>query len=217
MKIMIKHTRLWTGLSGCLLILFCLLGGFCDTAMRTTEVYRPNVEEKATWDKLMAQGIEKIVFVKRFTYNSNHYYTEYLNSDWMPGGNLCVLSLQTGEVSELAPALNGGVFGAFDVSFDAKRVVFAYKAGKETGYRLYEVGTDGSGLKQLTYSPEDEQAIVEKYRIAGYAHGTEDLDPCYLPDGGIAFISTRCRFGILCDAPDIFTTTVLYRMDGDGK
>ncbi|MCX7043862.1 MAG: hypothetical protein NTX50_00050, partial [Candidatus Sumerlaeota bacterium] len=33
----------------------------------------------------------------------------------------------------------------------------------------------------------------------------------------ICFISTRCEFGILCDAPDLFTGTVLYRMDADGK
>ncbi len=34
---------------------------------------------------------DKIVFVKRYTYSANHYYTEYLNSRWMPGGGLCVL------------------------------------------------------------------------------------------------------------------------------
>ncbi len=181
------------------------------------EKYIPNKEEKAVWDKLLAQGIEKIVFVKRFTYNANHYYTEYLNSSWNPGGNLYVLSLRTGETEELVPSLAGGVFGAFDVSFDAKRIVFAYKASKDIGYRLYEVSIDGNNLRQLTFSPEDEKEIVKKYNVNGYHHGTEDLDPCYLPDGGIAFISTRCHFGILCDAPDEFTTTVLYRIDSDGK
>jgi hypothetical protein len=200
------------------IVLFSLCLTLCLAGMaKTTEVYTPNAEEKANWEKLLKDGIEKIIFVKRFTYNSNHYYTEYLNSKWMPGGNLCVLSLKTGEVKELVPSLSGGVFGAFDISFDAKRVVFAYKASKDTGYRLYEVGIEGNGLKQLTFSPDDEEAIIGKYQIAGYHHGTEDLDPCYLPDGGIAFISTRCRFGILCDAPDIFTTTVLYRIDADGK
>ena len=179
--------------------------------------YIPDKEEKLVWDKLLTKGIEEIVFVKRFTYNSNHYYTEYLNSTWKPGGNLYVLSLRTGETKELVPSLTGGVFGAFDVSFDAKHIVFAYKASKDTGYRLYEVGVNGAGLRQLTFSPADEAEIVEKYHVNGYHHGTEDLDPCYLPDGGIAFISTRCRFGILCDAPDEFTTTVLYRMDRDGK
>ncbi|MDR1335334.1 MAG: hypothetical protein LBK22_00715, partial [Tannerella sp.] len=194
-----------------------MTGSVSGTAKRTVERYVPDAEEKAVWGRLLEQGVEKIAFVKRFTYNSNHYYTEYLNSEWMPGGNLCVLSLRTGEVEELVPSLSGGVFGAFDVSFDARRIVFAWKAAKDTGYRLYEVGVDGRGLRQLTFSPGDEEAVIEKYRISGYAHGTEDLDPCYLPDGGIAFISTRCRYGILCDAPDIFTTTVLYRMDGDGK
>ena len=181
------------------------------------ETYIPGKEEKVVWDKLLAQGIEEIVFVKRFTYNSNHYYTEYLNSSWKPGGNIYILSLRTGATKELAPSLTGGVFGAFDVSFDAKRIVFAYKASKDIGYRLYEVGVDGNGLRQLTFSPDDEKEIIEKYKVNGYHHGTEDLDPCYLPDGGIAFISTRCHFGILCDAPDEFTTTVLYRIDGDGN
>ncbi|MDR1584018.1 MAG: hypothetical protein LBS55_12330 [Prevotellaceae bacterium] len=181
------------------------------------EVYVPTAEEKSVWHRLIEQGVEKIVFVKRFTYNSNHYYTEFLNSKWLPGGNLCILSLKTGEVKELVPSFSGGVFGAFDISFDAKRIVFAYKATPNIGYRLYEVGADGNGLRQLTFSPDDEEEIIEKYNIDGYHHGTEDLDPCYLPDGGIAFISTRCHFGILCDAPDIFPTTVLYRIDGDGK
>ncbi|MDR1221602.1 MAG: hypothetical protein LBL07_01810 [Tannerella sp.] len=194
-----------------------LAGCAAGSHSRLSETYTPDAEEQATWSKLLEQGVEKIVFVKRFTYNANHYYTEYLNSKWMPGGNLCILSLKTGEVEELVPELTGGVFGAFDVSFDARRIVFAWKAAPDTGYRLYEVGADGRGLRQLTFPPDDEDETVETYQIAGYHHGTEDLDPCYLPDGGIAFISTRCRFGILCDAPDIFTTTVLYRIDGDGR
>ena len=52
---------------------------------------------------------------------------------------------------------------------------------------------------------------------AHYHHGTDDMHPCYLPDGDICFISTRCQYGILCDAPDDFTTTVLYRMRPDGS
>jgi hypothetical protein len=201
-----------------LLILLAPLLFACspEPETRLSGVYVPSAAERAAWDRLVEQGVEKIVFVKRFTYNANHYYTEYLNSRWMPGGNLCILSLRTGAVEDLVPSLDGGVFGAFDVSFDARRVVFAYKPGKELGYRLYEVGTDGRNLRQLTFSPADEDSIVTKYRIRNYPHGTEDLDPCYLPDGGIAFVSTRCRFGILCDGPDEFTTTVMYRIDGDG-
>jgi len=172
--------------------------------------------ERSASSALLAQGIEKIVFAKRYTYNSNHYYTEFINSAWMPGGNICVLSLRTGEVVDLVPTLAGGVFGAFDVSFDGSKIVFAYKASNSVGYRIYEVGADGKGLRQLTFSPPDEEELIRTYQVGGYIHGTEDLDPCYLPDGGICFISTRCHFGILCDAPDIFDTTVLYRIDVDG-
>ncbi|MBI5684219.1 MAG: hypothetical protein HZC54_03995 [Verrucomicrobia bacterium] len=163
-------------------------------------------------------GCDKVLFVKRFTYNSNHYYTEFINSTWQPGGNLCILDLKTGAVRELAPQLKGGVFERFDLSFDARRVVFAWKRAPLEGYRIYEIRIDGSGLRQLTFPPPDEAELVRKYKLTKeYHHGTDDMQPCYLPDGGIAFISTRCQYGILCDGSDNLTTTVLYRMDGDGR
>jgi hypothetical protein len=163
------------------------------------------------------RDFDQLLFVKRFTYTSNHYYTEYINSQWTPGGNLCLLDLATGSVREQVPQLQGGVFERFDLSFDARRVVFAWKASAQVGYRIFEIGLDGTGLRQLTFPQPDEEELVRRYRVfPHYHHGTDDMHPCYLPDGGIAFISTRCQYGILCDAPDDFTTTVLYRMDADG-
>ena len=165
------------------------------------------------------------MFVRRHTYSANHYYTEFINSRWTPGGNLCVLDLRDGSVHELVPELTGGVFERFDLSFDATRLVFAWKAGPQQGYRLYEVEIDpdtgrrreGTAVRQVTFPPENEEEIVRSYRVTSlYHHGTDDMQPCYLPDGGIAFISTRCQYGILCDAPDNFTTTVLHRVDADG-
>ncbi len=174
---------------------------------------------RAALAKTAAQlDIDKIAFVTRYTYSANHYYTEYINSRWTPGGNLCILDLKTGQVKHLATELKGGVFGRFDVSFDAKKIVFGWKNAWQEGYRIYEVNTDGTGLRQLTFPQKDEAELVRKYRArAHYHHGTDDMHPCYLPDGDIVFISTRCQFGILCDAPDDFTTTILYRMDADGK
>jgi hypothetical protein len=163
-------------------------------------------------------GFEQVLFVKRHTYNANHYYSEFINSAWLPGGNLCVLNLNDGSVRELLPALKGGVFERFDLSFDARRVVFAWKQGPQDGYRIYEVTLDGTGLRQLTFPQADEAELLRKYRVDGqYHHGSDDMHPCYLPDGGIAFISTRCQYSILCDGSDNLTTTVLYRMDKDGK
>ena len=161
---------------------------------------------------------DKIVFVKRLTYSANHYYTEYINSRWTPGGALCILDLKTGKVAELAGELKGGVFERFDLSFDARRIVFAWKSEWQKGYRIYEINVDGTGLRQLTFPEKNEAEIVRLYRARPhYHHGTDDMHPCYLPGGDIVFISTRCQYGILCDAPDDFTTTVLYRMDANGK
>lgn len=174
------------------------------------------VERLASRQALLAKGVKQLLFVKRHTYTANHYYTEYINSAWLPGGNLCVLDVETGEVRELVSTLKGGVFERFDLSYDAKRIVFAWKAGPDQGYRLYEINSDGTGLRQLTFPQADETELIKKYRV-GYHHGTDDLQPCYLPDGGIAFVSTRCQLGILCDGPDNFTTTVLHRMDRDGR
>jgi hypothetical protein len=175
------------------------------------------------WERLRADfpewkaDFDQILFVRRLTYDANHYYTEFINSSWLPGGNLCVLDLRDGSVREIVPQLQGGVFERFDLSFDARRVVFAWKSGPQEGYRIYEVNVDGSGLRQLTFPEPDEAALVAKYRVhPRYPHGTDDMQPCYLPDGGIVFISTRCQHGVLCDQPDNFTTTVLYRMDADG-
>lgn len=167
--------------------------------------------------QLIEQGVEQLLFIRRFTFTSNHVYTDYINSRWMPGGGLCVLNLRTGNIREIVPELtNTGVVNWFDLSFDAKKIVFDFKKGADEGYRIYEVNVDGNGLRQLTFPEPNEAELVKNYR-RGYHHGTDDMDPCYLPDGGIAFVTTRCQFGVLCDAGDGFTVKNLYRMNGDGS
>lgn len=166
--------------------------------------------------KLTERGIHELVFVKRNTFSSNHYYTEYINAKWMPGGTMCVLSLDTGAERDLVPEFSDGVFNRFDVSFDGQKIVFDYKKSKSDGYRIYEINADGTGLHQLTFPMADEDGFAAKYGGRCQDH-TDDMHPCYLPDGGIAFVSTRCRYGILCDTPDTFTTKVLHRMNGDGS
>jgi len=166
---------------------------------------------------LLDQGVETLVFIRRFTLNANHVYTEYLNSRWTPGGGLCVLDLKTGAVCDLVPQFTVGVVNRFDISYDAKKILFDYKKGPRDGYRIYEVGVDGRGLRQVTFPEANEAELVSKYGSGSYHHGTDDMHPCYLPDGGIAFVTTRCQYGILCNASDQYTTKNLYRMDGSGK
>jgi hypothetical protein len=164
---------------------------------------------------LLKRGIEQIVFVKRFTYTASNYYTEYVNSAFLPGGNICVLDLKSGVVTDLCPELKNGVFERFDLDFNATKIVFAWKKSFHEGYRLYEAGIDGSGLRQVLPAPANEERLMKLYKN-WYHHGTDDLSPCQLPGGDICFVSSRCQYGITCDAPDTLTTTVLYRCSPDG-
>jgi hypothetical protein len=174
---------------------------------------------------LLDEGVEKLLFVRRFTLSANHVYTEYVNSRWTPGGGLAVLDLKTEKATDLIPELSEGVVNRFDISYDGKRVVFDYKHGQHEGYRIYEANLDpddpiGPGearMRPLTFPTADEALLSQKYGSSGYHHGTDDLHPCYLPDGGIVFVTTRCQYGILCDSSDNYTTKNLYRMDGNGK
>ena len=154
---------------------------------------------------------DKLLFVRRLTYCSSHIYTDHYDGSSRFGGNLCILSpvAPDGKVTELVPELAGGLFGRFDLSFDARKVVFACKR-RGKGYRIYEVGIDGKGLRQLTGDGADEKEMIKRYR-----HGYDDMDPCYLPNGKIMFASTRSKRTVLCHPG--FTVTSLHVMDADGK
>ena len=188
--------------------------------------------EGARKARLSRLDFRRLLFVKRQTYTSSHFYTDFIDGCTRYGGNLCVLDLQTGKVTDLVPGMKEGIFGRFDLHFDADKVVFDWKKEPREGFRIYEIDIDpetglrtGTPVRQLTFRPGDEDARIRKYDNSStdphwggrYYHQTDDLHPCYLPDGGIAFVSTRCEYGTLCDAPDVLATTVLYRMDGDGK
>ena len=173
---------------------------------------------------------DKLLFVKRYTYHSSHFYTDFIDGVGNYGGNLCVLDLKTGEATDLIPEMKGGIFGRFDLHFDADRVVFDWKKSPREGFRLYEIAIDPATgrrkgkVRQLTFPPADEQQRIKRYDnsfLGGtgrmYYHQTDDMHPCYLPDGGICFTSTRCEYGTLCDAPDILSTAVLHRIDADGR
>lgn len=84
------------------------------------------------------------------------------------------------------------------LSYDAKRIVFAYKkeaAGGRYPFRIYEIGVDGSGLRQVSTGPY------------------HDVSPMYLPDGRIVFNSTRVEAYSMCQD---FLAAALYVMDADG-
>jgi hypothetical protein len=66
----------------------------------------------------------------------------------------------------------------------------------DNNYQIYRVNVDGTGLTPLTQGHHN------------------NLDPCWLPDGGVAFISDRKPAYAYCW---VTTSPVVYRMDRDGK
>lgn len=116
------------------------------------------------------------------------------------------------------------------VSPDGTKVVFAGRKGPPDHghFRLYEVGIDGAGLRQLTGGPDDSGCTAVppmRYRDASGKDlipdderrriDFDDVDPIYLNsgDGTIAFISSR--------APDLGhgharRSTALWLMTPDG-
>ena len=126
-----------------------------------------------------------------------------------------------------------------DLSFDAKRVIFAFsdhseakpagvqipthptvaKSGfvyNDIGQRrffIYEATLDGKTVRQLTGGASDPM------RRAGDRQTVmiEDFDPCYLPDGGFAFVSTRCQSFGRCHWGRYTPAYLLYRAGADGS
>lgn len=83
------------------------------------------------------------------------------------------------------------------LDFDARRVLFAQNGRKEKNWRLWEIGLDGQGLRQVS---GDCGADVGQF------------DPCYLPDGRIILASTAVYQGLPCEF-GAQAMTCLYLLD----
>lgn len=76
------------------------------------------------------------------------------------------------------------------VSWDAKKIVFSGVQHADSSWRIFEIGVDGSGFRQLTFS--DRKIDLSQFGAASPLFvGYDDFDPCYLPNGKIVFASTR--------------------------
>ncbi len=169
---------------------------------------------------------DKLLFLKRTASGYGHTYTD--QHSFAMGGNLCVLSPVSpdGKVTTLVPELEGGMFDRFDLSYDAKKVVFGYKKSEDRSFRIYEIDLDPvkgtmvpGSLRQLTFGSDEEAEAIRCYgaqggKARGYYRGFDDMDPVYLPDGKILFVSTRSQQNTYCA---VSTVTTLYVMDADGK
>jgi hypothetical protein len=102
--------------------------------------------------------------------------------------------------------LGNGGYLAPDVSYDGKQILFCYTDGEpqirvwndQTTFHIFRCNADGSGLVQLTDG------------------SVNDLDPCWLPNGRIVFISERRGGFGRCHRREVPTYT-LHSMFEDGS
>ena len=167
-----------------------------------------------------ALKFDKLLFVKQKGRSFSTYTGHLTKRD--TGGNLCMLSPVTrgGKVTELVPELANGVFGRFDLSFNADKIVFCHaKEGKV--FRIYEIDIDpktglrtSTPLRQITFGGQSEADTIKRFSGSNCGGGYDDIDPCYLPNGKIIFATTRSQRSVLCFPA---TVTTLFSMDADGK
>jgi hypothetical protein len=174
-------------------------------------------------------GFDKILYVKRPPYHGGHYYEFFMTGvvpevHYRGDNNIYIYDLDAGHETPLIDKsqlpTTTGLIGRFDLSYDAQKLVFDYKPENGEGFRIWEVNIDGSGLHQLTFEPENEKTERHKYwephRSENFFWHTDDMHPCYLPDGGIVFASTRNKVDVPC-VEGMWVTAQLYRMDADGS
>lgn len=111
-----------------------------------------------------------------------------------------------------------GAYRNPDLSYDGKRVVFAFCDHTEQDpqlrrYFLYEAAIDGSWIRQLTGTKRDTFKTWEDRATVMI----EDNDPCYLPSGEIVFISTRCQTFGRCHGGRYNPAWTLHKCDQDGN
>ena len=167
-------------------------------------------EEYPDW---IPEGLGPMLVIQRNELNPSHVYT-YHAEGYRPGGALyaCRLTHDGPQLTKLIDSPDGQILDCV-LSYDGREVLFSWKRGgreysaqfdrtlapdenPDHMYKIYRMNVDGSDLTCLTDG------------------SCNNFNPCWLPDGDIAFLSDRKSAFAYC-----FTTTspVLYRMDRDGR
>ncbi len=141
-------------------------------------------------------GFRQLLVVRRHALNPSHVYT-YHNEGFRAGGGLYrVTPDPAGATLHCLVNADQGQILDCDLSWDATQILFSWRRSEQEAYQVYRVNIDGSGLQRLTDGP------------------SYNFNPCWLPDGDIAFLSTRKSQYAYCWTSPV---GVLHRMRPDGR
>jgi cytochrome c553 len=146
------------------------------------------------------RDVEEIVFAARsilyehWYANIGYWAADRFRPMYGKHGKLCKLNLRTGKLTLLVDDPEGGVRDPA-VHYDGKRILFSYRKEGTENYLLYVINSDGNGLRRITEGKFD------------------DYEPCWLPDGGIAFVTTRAKRWVGCWSTQVGN---IWRCNADG-
>ena len=149
----------------------------------------------------MADVTDLIFAARKMNDTDGHWYANigYYAHDpgrkaWREGTKLYRWNLATRKLITLLDDPRGGIRDP-QVNYDGKTILFSYRKGGTEQYHLYEMKSDGTALRQITYGSYD------------------DIEPTYLPNGDIVFVSTRCKRWVNCWLTQV---AIMHRCDRNG-
>jgi mono/diheme cytochrome c family protein len=177
-----------------------------ELAERDRQRLARQLEDRADLlEQLSDLGVERVVIAERAPGRDyqRHYYANFgyscVDPDyWLhgaDGGRLLMLDVDSRKLDVLLDDPGGAVRDP-QVHYDGTKILFSYRRGGKHHYNLYEFNMETAELRQITDGAWD------------------DVEPTYLPDGGIAFCSTRCKRYIGCW---LAPSAILFRCDASGE
>ena len=175
---------------------------------------------------VQAQSVGPVVFVARnIQPNGNVFYPA---SSLLPGmgpfsrfkvvGGRLIIRESNGVIRVLVDStMNFNGTHIVDVCspcvfWDTSRIVFAGVEHPDSSWRIYEIHSDGTSFRKITYTNRPLN-LSQFGKIANMFIRYDDIDPCYLPDGRICFASDH--YPSLTEYYGERTTN-LYIMNPDG-
>ena len=154
-----------------------------------------------------------------------HMVDQYVGWNARPGGGIYLLNCfkETPTVTDVlqnslvrngrlaGSRLQGGAFLRPDLSFDGKKIAFAWNNITDNDYHIFTVDADGANLTQLT------DGTVNRGGPGLMNSSFNDFDPCWLPGGRIAFLSERRGGYLRCSGARPLMTFTLHSMKPDGS
>ncbi|MFP4379422.1 MAG: hypothetical protein ACLFUS_02880 [Candidatus Sumerlaeia bacterium] len=169
---------------------------------------KPTAETPGVVDAALAgplKDVDELIFCVRLR-GPGHFYESFGhdfrlqdNFSHSPGGGrMLKLNLKSGETSVFMEDLEGAFRDPY-LHYSGEKMLFSWRKGGTNLHYIYEIGVDGEGLRQIT---------------DGEGGRFDDVEPIYMSNGEIMFVSGRARRGVPC-----WTTQVglCYRVNQDGS